>query len=77
MSISGYFNKNKAEVRMPKSDPYQPDGSGIRYVGRVLNGEFSVAEGLRMSAMAARRRREGPPEEPDAVLRAHMGLEKK
>ena len=43
MSVCGYFNKRGPGLKMPKSNG-EPDGLGIRYRGRVLNGTISVDE---------------------------------
>ena len=71
MSIAGYLGFGKPEVRMPKKGD---DGSGIRFEGAVLTGEKSVEEGLRGSAVDAKRPADefyATVEEYDPVLLFH------
>lgn len=74
MSVLGYFDRRRNEVRMPKG----PDASAIRWKGPVLTGETTLQLRRQMEA-AQEGQRKGEryrrPEEYDPVLRAHCGME--
>ena len=63
---------------MPRRDSSKRDEAGIRFQGRVLNGELSVEVAQRLSDMGAYQFQnpEGPGQRAydglDPVLRAHM-----
>lgn len=76
MSLTGYFNKFKPAVRMPRSENGAPDELGMRCNGRVLNGGLSMMEALRMDALAVQRAAPTPYGEPDPVLRYHLRIDK-
>ena len=76
-----HFSKNSQGLRMPRTDT-RPDQLGIRWNGRVLNGEQSVQKALYLAESgttpsikaisAGRSPEKAYPEGQDPVLRAHM-----
>jgi hypothetical protein len=77
MPISGYFDKNRRELRMPKNGGTDPD-TGAKYEGDVLEGKLSVEEALRRIALKAARNAARVPRATgalDPVLRSHLRLD--
>ena len=70
MSVTGYFDKHRPELRLPREgvDP----ATGIRYEGDILTPKFTVQEAL--YGYGNRSARVFPPEALDPVLRFHLGI---
>ena len=78
MPISGYFDKYRRELRMPKNGGADPD-TGAKVEGNVLEGKLSVEEALRRVALKAAFAAAGSVPaatgELDPVLRYHLRLD--
>ena len=74
MSVSGYFEKIKPELRMPRSEKNSPDELGISFDGAVMNGKMSVLDALQLAALAAKRTPSQGGNYLDPVLRFHLRL---
>jgi hypothetical protein len=77
MSVMGYFERRRGELRMPKKE----DEHGIRYEGAVLTGKDPVERAVERDGVLAALRRGlrgefGRREDYDAVLRAHCRFDK-
>ena len=69
MSCLGYFSKNLAELRMPRTHG-QPDKSGVLWKGPVTSGEIGLETAQQRAGIC--KSEPNPPLDP--VLRAHLRL---
>lgn len=53
MSVSGYFSKPRAQLRMPRSEPGVRDPDGFVFHGPVLTGRIDAATAIRRDAVQA------------------------
>ena len=77
MSITAYFGKRRAGLRMPRKDGVDP-ATGLRYEGDVLNGKLSVTEAILREALTVRSSAWPAASSDvgyDPVLRSHLRLD--